>query len=108
MQLTGAGEEPKDKPQRSPAVEGLGEANGAGEGSLERMWGNRSCHGAWRQTGPSRGGGLRPVPEREGRGLGRATGRTEHVRLREPLSSKTEIKIELFFCSESVNPAARG
>ena len=104
MQLTGAGEEPKDKPQRAPAVEGLGEANAAGEGPPGKDVGNgnRSCHRAWKWTGPRRGGGLWPVPEREGRALGRATGRTERVP-----GLRMEVMIEPIFCSESGNPAAR-
>lgn len=62
MQLTGAAEEPKDKPQRTPAVEGLGEANAAGEGPLERMWGTET--GA--ATEP--GNGRRPLASAEERG----------------------------------------
>lgn len=108
MQLTGAGEEPKKiNPKEVLQLRGWGKQmgqvrdhwKGCGEAGVATEPGDREGPAGEAASGQSR---------REGRGLGRTTGRTEHVHLREPLSSKTEIKIEPFFCSESGNPAARG
>lgn len=41
MQPTGGGEEPKDKPLRTPAAEGLREANGAAEGDTGKAVGKQ-------------------------------------------------------------------